>query len=175
MLLEGSVGPTVITLPVEDEPDELSPPVAVVKEDPSAEGVVGSPPDNVGTDPSGGVVLPSPVAAPAVDDEVLSDEPPMTVAEPSEALLPATLSPAAPAATVPSVDPRLPGIADPSEVDPDDPPMTVTLDESSDCPHAPMEVKTHAACARSIANLRRNTPRCALAIDQGSCMAVSPC
>jgi hypothetical protein len=169
VLPEDSVGPTVITLPVEDVPEvELSLPVAVLEEDPSAEGVVGEPPDSV-PDPSGGVVMPPPVAAPAVDDEVLSDEPPMTVTESSEALLPVALSPAAP---VPSVDPPPPGIADPSVLGPDDPPMTVTPEELSDCPRAPMGVKRHAASARKTANLRCNTSRCALAVDQGSCMAI---
>jgi hypothetical protein len=63
----------------------------------------------------------------------------MTVTEPSDAVPSVGLLPAVPTALEPeeavpvlSVDPLVPDIADPSVLDPDDPPMTVTEEELSD-------------------------------------------
>jgi hypothetical protein len=130
MLPEGAVGPTVITLPVEDEPmDELSLPVVAVEEEDPSDEVVGvvddDPPVSVVTEPSDVVaLLPLPV-------EVVPDPPDEDVAVPSDELAGSVVTPGSVGTDESDAEePPLAPVEDPSELDPDDPPMT-------DWPRAP--------------------------------------
>jgi hypothetical protein len=161
MLPEGSVGPTVITLPVEDEPmDELPLPVVVVEEDDPSDDEVGvvddDPPVSVVTEPSDVAALLS------LPVEVVPDPPDDDVAVPFDELPGSVVTEESGAEEPPLA---------PVEEDPDDPPMTVIEEEEFDWPRAPGPQRRISPRASGTAIPRRKHPRCVRAIDPALMMA----